>query len=91
MKHSIYSATDSGQLFQESWNDSEVKSYIKNMMSNRGVKPYAFDVATRIHNKGEATEIDVISKKTGKISQCYLAYMFGSFHCEPNNDDVFVA
>jgi len=91
MTHTIYSYTDQGQAFQETWTDREVKSYVKDMISKRGFNHYAFDVVTRSHNDGEATEIDVISKKTGKISRCYLAYMFGSFHCEPQDETILVA
>ena len=91
MAHTIYSYTDSGVAFQENWTSTELKSYVKSLMSSRGTKPYQFTLATRSHNNGEATEVDVISKKTGKISRCYLAYMFGDFHCEPSDETLFVA
>jgi hypothetical protein len=89
MKHTIFSYYDNGIAFQESWTTLEIKSYVKSLMSSRGCKPYPFNIATRSHNNGEATEIDVISKKTGKVSKCHLAFMFGSFHCEPQDSTLF--
>ena len=91
MKHTIFSYDDNEQPFQEQWTTKEVKSYVKSMFSNGGYKTYPFDVATRSHNNGEATEIDVISRRTGKISRCHLAFMFGDFHCEPEDQSLFVA
>lgn len=89
MKHTIYSYHDNGVPFQEQWTTRKVKSYVKSVFYSGGHKLYPFDIQTRMYDNGETTEIDVISKRTGKISKCHLAFMFGDFHCEPEDQNLF--
>ena len=90
MAHTMYFDHDDGTAFTETWSGPDLQRMIRRMIQQQGYKPYKFAVKTYNHNN-RATRVEVRSTKTGKISECYVAFAFGRYVCEPQNHAVFVA
>jgi len=90
MAHTMYFDHDNGVEFTETWTAQQIQWMIKSMIRKRGYKPYKFAVKTYNHDN-RATRVEVISSKSGKVSDCYISFAFGRYVCEPNNQQVFVA